>query len=62
MLDKWRFSAENLVAHFAVICQGQHPLTLNWSTEANSTAAGLDATSTQYMVDLVTKLNSMACE
>ncbi len=61
MLDKWQNSAENLIAHFAVVCQGQHPFTLSWLAGDTSAAAGLDPTSTGYMVDLMNNLSSIKC-
>lgn len=61
MLDRWRVSAENLVAHFAVVCHGQHPLSLNWAAPANITAAGMDGQSAAFMTSLTQQLAAIQC-
>jgi hypothetical protein len=62
MLEKWEASAENLIAHFAVICQGHEPFFLDWSTGENAVAGDLDPVSALYMVDLKAILSSMNCK
>ncbi|KAN0090060.1 hypothetical protein V8E51_018639 [Hyaloscypha variabilis] len=59
MLDKWQASAENIIAHFAVVSQGQYPFTLDWSMGENSIAAGMDSISTRYMMDLINTLSTI---
>ena len=53
MLDKWEMSANNLLAHFTIICQGGVPFTLDWMGKDVHRAAGLDEESIEYMMKMV---------
>lgn len=52
MLESWESSANNLIAHFAVIGQGHIPFTLDWLNLETGQALGVDLLSKLYMVEM----------
>jgi hypothetical protein len=62
MMEKWHNSADNIIAHFAVICKGNVPFELDWSRSENTFAADLDPTSVNYLEDLKITLSEIECE
>ena len=49
MMDQWRVAAENILAHFHTISQGNIPFSINWDENEAQRIANVDAKAVEYL-------------
>ncbi len=52
MLDEWQHSAENILNHFLIVCNGQAPLRAALAEDGSLEPAALDRESQEYVKDV----------